>query len=112
CGSPPLSHFTAQATTPITTLSLPAALPISPSSLSLDDPTTCTATVTDTDSGTNSHPSGTVSFSSSGSGSFSSAGTCTLAATATRSEEHTSDLQSRGQLVCRTLLENNSGDAK
>src|SRR5690625_5834671 len=28
---------------------------------------------------------------------------------ATRSEEHTSELQSRGQLVCRLLLEKNSG---
>src|SRR5690625_6135860 len=34
-----------------------------------------------------------------------------LAGPATRSEEHTSELQSRGQLVCRLLLEKKKGHA-
>jgi hypothetical protein len=70
----------------------------SPSSLGLNQPTTCTATVTDTDAGTKSAPMSTVNFSSdrSGGGTFSSP-SCTLsmpgAATASCSVTYTPSVE-------------------
>src|SRR5205807_895190 len=50
----------------------------SPSTVPINDGSTCTTTVSDTDTGTKSAPGGTVTLSHTGSGSFDSA-TCSLA---------------------------------
>jgi large repetitive protein len=59
-----------------------------PSTVPVDDTTTCTATVTDTSGGTKSTPSGTVSWSSDEAGGFSAA-SCTLDADGTCSVTYT-----------------------
>src|SRR5207244_2720477 len=56
----------------------------SPSSLPINDSTTCSVAVADTDSGSKSAPAGSVSFASSGSGGFSGS-PCTLVAGSTSS---------------------------
>src|SRR3712207_7837958 len=79
--------FNDTATTEIYTLSLHDALPISK----------CT--------GTQSMPGRTGSMLGSASGRSTPSARLTLFFTRTRSEEHTSELQSRQYLVCRLLLE-------
>jgi len=53
----------------------------SPTTIPVNDSTTCTATVNDTDIGTKSTPSGMVSFRSTGVGTFSALGICRLDST-------------------------------
>src|SRR5206468_10725769 len=83
-GLTPLSFFfNATATTEIYTLSLHDALPIS-----------------------NGMPSGTANVSASSASAISASPPyARIAMTRSRSEEHTSELQSRSDLVCRLLLE-------
>src|SRR3712207_7311274 len=84
--------FNDTATTEIYTLSLHDALPISTSTVTTRSPTT--------------RPTGTSgSPTSRRARNGASARTGTRGARATRSEEHTSELQSRQYLVCRLLLE-------
>jgi hypothetical protein len=56
------------------------ALTCLPTTVAVNNPTTCKATVTDTSSGTVLTPTGTVSFGSTGLGHFSGGGLCTLVA--------------------------------
>src|SRR3712207_9354611 len=90
--------FNDTATTEIYTLSLHDALPIS--GLTGD-----AASARSAAAGARSAMSSASSPSSSSSGSATFAFAATLAAAAGRSEEHTSELQSRQYLVCRLLLE-------
>src|SRR5207253_8978493 len=74
--------FNDTATTELYTLSLHDALPISPSRVTCTSPSSVPAQITP--------------FST---------GDSAIVNTVSRSEEHTSELQSRGHLVCRLLLE-------
>src|SRR5207253_10530387 len=105
---PPRTLSTAPSPPPISTLSLHDALPISTiakalgtgtiqnddtqPALSIDDVVKPEGTTSSTPPGTTAFPF-TVSLSN------------PSGQTITRSEEHTSELQSRGHLVCRLLLE-------
>src|SRR5207253_10615807 len=87
CVSPPFSFlffFDATATTEIYTLSLHDALPISIAGASR---------------------AARIRAASGLSGNSAACPTATITSTSIRSEEHTSELQSRGHLVCRLLLE-------
>src|SRR3712207_8955179 len=84
--------FNRTATTGIYTLSLPAALPISSPPAFADRSSTPL-------------PAGRASSTRPTSSSRSARPPTTSRATSSRSEEHTSELQSRQYLVCRLLLE-------
>src|SRR3712207_8390363 len=94
--------FNDTATTEIYTLSLHDALPIysppcSKPTVAISYPTTCPPTSSSTWR--------TTRFQRAATGPFGSMNTCVTSRA--RSEEHTSELQSRQYLVCRLLLEKN-----
>jgi hypothetical protein len=75
------SHLTSSGgdTVTVTKRSTETTVSCTPSTVAVDEPTTCTATVTDASGGSASTPTGSVSWSSGGAGDFSTA-SCTLVA--------------------------------